>query len=324
MQDLLIKSEITAEQLVSGIVSIMTTCFGDRILSIYLTGSMNREQLTLSSDIDMTVVFRGTISDAEQNQYMQLQDGLQMLSPLRLDVWAESEAKIRDRPANKATRSSTCLYGEDFFPELTSQPIEHFAMRYVHKSIHYMRVLRGRPEPNPAPFTYPQAGEEFFGYTQFADFAGAEKFTSGIRIIMNMLTTCLTARLAHEKNIEVTTKQDSLEQYAQQFDDEWGNYSRQLVDLIKLELQYQLPSQAEQKQKLQSLLRRLPDFENFMLNHFKPIILANLQSDNKRRRKLALVALMNVQFNDAAIASELASITQIDDTELLETVKRLN
>ena len=75
---------------------------------------------------------------------------------------------------------------------------------------------------------------------------------------------------------------------------------------------------------MKSLLAKLPDFENTMLGYFKPLILENLQSDDRRRAKLALVALKNVQFHDEAISDALRTITEIDDMELLQTVKTLN
>ena len=260
MQELTIQSEISAETLVNGIVSIICTCFEERILSIYLSGSFNRNQLTLSSDIDMSIIFQGTMTDAEYERFMQLRQGIQLLSPLRLDMWAESEDKMKARPANFATRSAKCLYGEDFFSDLPVQPIEHFAMRWIHKSIHYISVLRGRPQANPLPLSYPQAEDDFFGYTTFADFDTAEAFTKGIRIIVNMTTACSTARLAIEKGIEVTSKQDSVEQYKAHFDDEWGDYLIDIVKLIKMDLQYQFPSQADIARKIEVTLSKITRF----------------------------------------------------------------
>lgn len=324
MQDLLIKTEISAERIVESVVSIIKTCFGERILSIYLSGSFNRNQLTLSSDIDMTIIFCGRMSDAEYARFMQLREGLQPLSPLRLDMGAESENKIKARPANVAMRSANCLYGEDFFHALSPQPIEHYAMRWIHKSIHYMSVLRGRPQPNPIPLTYPQTDDDYSGYTQFADFDGAEAFTKGIRIIVNMITACSSARLAIDSGIEVTTKQDSITQYREHIADEWSDYIIQIVHLIKIDLQYRFPSQSDEQERLKTVLEKLPDFENAMLEHFRPVIVENLQSDDRRRRKLALVALKNVQFHDESIASALSAISDSDDMELLQTVKSLN
>ena len=324
MQHLVIQTKISVEDIVNGVTNVIRSCFRDRILSIYVSGSLNRAEITPTSDIDITVVFRDRMSDAEYNQFMQLRQGLQVLSPLRLDMWSEAEEKLRDRPANKALRSAMCIYGEDFFPSLPHQAIEHFAVRYIHKSIHYMRVLRGRPQPNPAPLNYPQADDDYLGYTQFADFEGIQSFTSGVRIIVNMLTACLSARLAIAHKLEATTKQESIDLYATHINDQWADYSRELVTFIKSHLRYELPSNAEDKSTLQALLQRLPDFENDMLHHYKPIILENLQSKDRRRLKLALVALMNVQLDDADIKTAVASITEFDDMDLLQTVKELN
>jgi len=53
------------------------------------------------------------------------------------------------------------------------------------------------------------------------------------------------------------------------------------------------------------------------------VILANLQSDDRRRKKLALVALKNIQVRDYEIISALNSIADFEDIELLHTVKSL-
>jgi len=187
MQKLLLQTQIRSDQLVQSMADLIVMVFQDRILSIYLGGSYSRDQLTVTSDIDLTVVFRNSVSAEETERFMALRETLQTLSPLRLDLWPIAEDKIKARPASAAIRSSYCLYGEHFLHTVPAQSVEAFAMKSVHKSIHYMTVLRGRPRQNPFPLAYPDEEDVFYGYTQCGDFAEAQTFQPGVRIILNML-----------------------------------------------------------------------------------------------------------------------------------------
>ncbi|MCA9913828.1 MAG: nucleotidyltransferase domain-containing protein [Anaerolineae bacterium] len=324
MQDLTLRTQLSMQQLVHNIADMVVAVFGDRILSVYLGGSFSRGQLTETSDLDMNVVFRGSLSDEEYEHFMTVRTALQPFSPLRLEMYPTDESKIKSRPADASTRSSICLYGEDFLPDVPALTIEAFAMRSMHKAIHYMTVLRGRPNRNPLPLDYPDATQSYYGYTQYGDFDGAQAFQPGTRIILGMLARCTTALLAIEHGIEAQTKPESIQQYRTIIDGEWGSFVQDVYDVIKTELHYELPQNVIVQKHLSQLLHRLLAFENDAIARFKPTIVASLQSDDRRQKKLALVALKNIQMNDSDILQALAAITECDDEALLNEVRAKN
>lgn len=323
MQNLMIDYQISIEQLVNSVVTMTVTMFKERVLSIYLSGSLSRSQMTLSSDIDLIVVFRGSVPPEEEKHFMEFRSILQTLSPLRLDMWVEPEDKMKERPASASMRASQCLYGQPFLKDVPLQTIEAYSMRSIHKAIHYMTVLRGRPQINPSPLDYPDSQDIYFGYTKQGGFADAESFQQGTRIIVDMITRCTTAIIAIELGIESDTKQDSVDTYASKIDGKWGGFIKEVYHFIKHDLQYCLPESDESQKRFIALCGQLLDFENDTLMQFKPIIIQCLASSDRRQRKLALVALKNIQVHDETIINLLA-ISDSDDKGLLDLVKSLH
>jgi predicted nucleotidyltransferase len=322
MQALTVQHQLSVATVVDQIVNIVLVTFEKRIVSIYLGGSLSRGQMTVYSDIDMTVVFSGTVSNLDYERFMKIREALQALSPFRLDMWPVSEEKLKSRPANQSVRQSRCIYGEPFLTHVPAQTIEAFAMQSIHKAIHYMTVLRGRPNPNPAPLNYPDEQAPFFGYTQFGDFDGDNAFKPGTRILVDLITRCTTAVVAAEHSIEANTKSESLQLYQMHVGGQWTSYMNEGYQLIRDELHYQLPTTPDQQARLTAVCETLLAFENDMLNTFKPIIINRLQSDDRRQRKLALVALKNIQFADADVRQALHAYPYDDADHLLNSVRK--
>jgi predicted nucleotidyltransferase len=317
------EQDIPADQVVESVVKTMCTNFGGRILSIYAGGSYSRGQIGRTSDIDMTIVFVERVSDAEYDRFMALRDALQRLSPFRLDIWPESERKLKSRPASAAVRSARCVYGEAFLHTVPAAAIDPFAMSFIHKAMHYMAVLRGRPSPYRAPVNAPDADDPFYGYTRYGEPDGPDAFKEGTRIIISMATCCATALLATDARLEVGSKQESLDCYAQSIGGQWAGYIAQLHDTLNLRLGYRVPTDAAEHASVRALLARLPAFENDTLARFKPVILRHLRGDDPRMRTLALVTQKNIQFLDDDTADALDRTGRLENSDLYWSVKAL-
>jgi hypothetical protein len=117
------------DNLLLGLIGLFQVAFPARILSYYLGGSysdgtaVGHDRFPNSSDVDLFVIFRGTIEEAEHTTFERIFAACRLISPIPLDAHAYSEDDLLQRPGKDAPQSSflnalikvagVLIYGDD-------------------------------------------------------------------------------------------------------------------------------------------------------------------------------------------------------------------
>src|SRR5438270_9226436 len=100
------------DNLLRGLINLCEASFPARIRSYYLGGSysdgtaVGHDRSPNSSDVDLFVIFRSTVEEAEHTTFERLVAACRLISPLPLDAHAYSEDDLLQRPGKDAPQSS--------------------------------------------------------------------------------------------------------------------------------------------------------------------------------------------------------------------------
>jgi predicted nucleotidyltransferase len=105
------------DQLLIDLIGNYERSFPDRIRGYYLVGSYSDRSAVPDSDIDMGVLFKGSLTDDERQRFRQLTHERSLLSPVRLDCSALDEAHFLKEAAAGA-KMALVVYGEDVLDQI--------------------------------------------------------------------------------------------------------------------------------------------------------------------------------------------------------------
>src|SRR5215472_15392949 len=177
----------------SHIVERYETHFPGRIGACYLTGSYAEGNAVEWSDIDVYVLFKDAFVSEEAAQAELLGRALAPLTPLRLDLHAESEQSQDSLPGflrAAVKQTSVLLYGEDTRERMSLPGREEYTRDATAVALQFLLWLH-QAENITYPLAYPDPDGAFFGYDQLqvlSDSSERAKARPGIRLLVE--TAC--------------------------------------------------------------------------------------------------------------------------------------
>jgi hypothetical protein len=269
--------DAVADRVLGGFIGICDLVFPGRVRAYYLTGSTadgtavrTPGDALNSSDIDLTVVFAGTLSDSEAVRFSQVRGACEQLGGLgldQLDASAVGEtALFRDGDVTLKT-ASRLLLGQDIRDAVPLPRPEEHIRRAIRISTDVMAALRGTSALQPtAALTYPDPGGEFYGY-DFRD----ERYggVPGTRLLIDGLTWGATAVLAIQTGLLAGTKRDAIRLHREHVNDEWSALLVELYERSKLRWWYGIPQRDLDRQLLRRLCGRVLALERYLLDVYR-------------------------------------------------------
>jgi hypothetical protein len=263
-------------EILCGLVEICELLFPGRIRAYYLTGSsLDGTAVRLpgdslnSSDIDVTVVFKGTLGEGEAARFKRCRAACEALSGLgldQLDASAVGERTLTQEGSLTLRGPSLLLGGEDIRHQVPLPRLDEHIRRAVRTSTDIMATLRGVPATAIAPpLAYPDPAGECYGY-DFGDPAyGGHR---GTRLLVDGLCWGATAVLAIKAACYATSKREAVRLYQELIADEWGTLVEQVYQRCKGEWRYALPPTSDSRHQLRHLCQRVLAFENHLLETY--------------------------------------------------------
>src|SRR5215469_13494048 len=258
------------------------------------------------SDIDVYVLFKDAfVSEREAAQAEQLGRALAPLTPLRLDLHAESEQSQDSLPGflrAAVKNTSVLLYGEDTREHMSLPGREEYTRDATEIALKFLLWLH-QGENVTYPLAYPDPDGAFFGYDQLqflSDSSDRAKARPGIRLLVESACRMGTALLAFKTDCSVSTKRQSVQTYRERINDEWAPFLEAMFEKGKLCWSYNLPEQIEERAQLRGLCERMLPFENHYLRAHRAYLLAQLGSHNEAARQCAVQGLKQVKYPDEA------------------------
>ncbi|HEX5503315.1 MAG TPA: nucleotidyltransferase domain-containing protein [Thermomicrobiales bacterium] len=322
------------DAILRGLIEVVEAAFPDRVRGYYLKGSYAGGGAVATSDIDLTVVFKGgALSDQEEERIQRVGEARSQGSSARIDLDAVGERCLRqgvassgDSPrggylAYEAIRLKTAsllLYGEDIRDDL-SLPMPE---AYIHLVTHAPcdcsgRVLRGATML-VFPLTYPDPTGEFYGYDVFRLGNVYSPTGRGTKDLVASAGWIATALIALKAGRYVGSKSDSLRLYRECINDEWMTFLADLYEYCRSRWAYLVPEDEVERQRLRALCRRMLAFENHYLAVYEDYLLAELRSANVAAQLAAIRRLGQVIYRDGEVAAELRALAGSGDEPLRE------
>jgi len=310
----------SVDQLLSGLIGIYERSFPDRVRGYYLVGSYSDRSAVPDSDIDMGVLFKGSLANDERQRFRQLTHDYSLFSPIRLDCVALDEAHFL-KEATAGVKMALLVYGEDVLDQIPLEPIDKKIRHSMIGAFHYIWILRQKAHNLIFPLAYPDTDGAFFGYERWGTFYGGSAFGPGIRVIVNMVTLVATTTVALKAHQHVGTKSQSIQLYREHIGDQWAGFLEDVYTTFKTEWQYRLPESEAQRGYLRALCAQLLALENNFLAMCREPILANLRHDDDAIKRQAVECLRRIAYRGADFVEALVEWANAGDQELRPTVE---
>lgn len=324
----------SVDRLLRGVIGRFEAAFPARIRCHYLKGSYTDGSAVSTSDLDLAVVFKGTLDGAEEERAARLAEECTLLSPLKLDVDALAEDRLLPKDVraaagdglfvNESVRLKTAslpLYGEDIRDRIPLPPLDLYR-RHVTRApyVNYALVVRDTPTL-VFPLAPPDPAGEFYGY----DVRRADNQYSptgvGTKDLVASVGWTATALVALHAGRYVGRKSDSLALYRECIGDEWAGFIGEIFARCRDAWAYLIPADPADRRLLRDLCARMPAFENHYLARYRDYLLDRLRRGDADDRLFAARRLGEVVYTDAETRAALRAIDPGDNGALRAAIR---
>ncbi len=312
------------DNILVGIVGIFETVFPNRIRAYQVTGSYSNKTAIGSSDIDMTVIFKGkSIDDQEEKRCSQISSYCSLLSSVELGFECIDEGKLlrlnTEFPythfaiVNKI--GSLLVYGEDIRDNMLLPPLDAVVWTYMEAMYHEHQCLlaqrRQSSEVLTFPLRYPEPEGEFYGYVN----------RRGIFDLVLSTGLAVTIFCAIKAQRYVASKSDCPSIYAECINDEWTPFVQEVFKKCRYQWEQRVPKDEEGQRQLREICRQMLAYENHFLSVFREYLLAKLRDPDSNNQMLAAQWLGRIIYPDEEVLSTLKSLENTHNKELHQVVK---
>lgn len=281
-----------------GIVGIYETAFPGRVRGYYLTGSFADGSSVGISDLDLMLLFKGALSEAEKERARDLERHCGWLSPVRLDLWFVGETSLA-REAVALKLGSLPVYGEDVRERLALPPLPIYTRDAMDFGQYFLRWVLRRAERLRFPLDYPDPGGAFYGY----DTVRVPEWyppgtTRGIKELVTSATRAATGLVALQAGRYAGTKSGGILAYRQSVGGEWADYLDELYASGKQRWRYSVPDAPDERERLRLLCARTLDFERHFFAVLRDMLLVSARSPDVEARVFAAERLAALLYTD--------------------------
>lgn len=327
------------DDLLVHLITLFEMSFPARICSYYLGGSysdgtaVGHDQSPNSSDVDLFVIFRGTVAEDESTNFQRLVAECQLAGPVQVDAHAYSEDDLFQRSRKDTTQTSflnalikvagVLVYGDDLRADLPSVPFSRYVLDVIESGIFHLGIPRQREmltyplvTPLIPPLAYPNPDGEFYGYDMVPARSDAPH---GTRVLVALTAWVATLILALETGHHAGQKSQSIQLCKEYLpNDKRTQLVAAIYDLCKGACKYALPSSEEDRERLHGLCRETLPLENEYLRIVHDYVLAQLQHGGVQEKRQVLRIMQSVLYQDNEIMATLETLTH-DTDETVQT-----
>ncbi len=289
------------DEILCSAIHIFETVFPERIRGYYLVGSLADGTAIPTSDIDMKIVFKDRFRDETERKKAEATcyDVFVRDSPFASDVTTRDEETVFGSSSLRLVikAGSLLIFGEDIRDNLALPSINQHIWDTMFRASVFCFAERIRPnlEFQGFPLAYPDASDEFYGYT----------YQQQTTVFHSCVCAIATAIITSQAKTYVFRKSDCLPLYEQNINDEWTPLVRDVYEICRGQWEYRIPETEADRQLFASLCRQTLTYENRFLELYRNYLLRELKQEADSRKLQAAKRLGEIIYPDAEVVEAL-------------------
>ncbi len=245
------------DEMLTGVITVYEAAFPNRIRGYYLVGSYGDNTPVSTSDIDLEIIVKGSLTPEEDARQQAIKDGLRAIAPIGLDLPLNAEDDLHKIDTVAIVQASKFVYGEDTRTSIPLPSIDLY-LRRITTPVQRGLTFRFRTENVTLPLNYPLPDDEFYGYVP-ERWKGAHGDIKMWVLNIGWLTTFL---IAQQAGIFVPSKRHMLPLYRDHINDEWTEFLTEVYENGRTRWAYNLPESTQEQALMRDLCRQTLAFEN--------------------------------------------------------------
>jgi hypothetical protein len=269
------------DDVLRGVVGLYELVFPGRVRGYYLKGSYASGTAVATSDIDVEILFKGSLDGAELDKAEGLIASCRLLSSVGLDLGPTGEDAFLqpgapDRTPPTLKLGSRLLYGEDIRDRIALPPVRVWVQSLMYGQPSFMARIRGGTPVLRYPLGYPDAHGDFLGYDRAAVKCRDGVSRPSTKDLVRIVTGAASAIAAWRGGRYVVSKSQSVAAYRDVIGGEWAGFVEEIDARCRAEWTYLVPEQPAARQRLRALCERALAFENHFLECLRDFLLEEL------------------------------------------------
>jgi predicted nucleotidyltransferase len=251
-------------------VEALLAAFPNRLRVIYLFGSYAAGTAVPASDLDLFIVFHGTVRAGEHEHARAVGDASSHSLGVGVDVMTIGDSALLQDGHFRIAAAGVPIWGEDLRDRLPPVSLATYLRNYSRAPIDYMRVIRGVDHLDE-PVVYPDPDGEFFGYDAQLLYPG--NFPAH-NVKAMVATACWigTATIGLRFGRTAASKTEGVALYRALVGGRWGEFVADLYTVVKERWGYLVPPDEFDRRRLRAWCAQLLELENDYLalyRHFR-------------------------------------------------------
>jgi hypothetical protein len=296
--------------------------FPQRVHSCYVIGSYAERAGVPTSDVDLTIIFKGAFVSAEERaQAPTVAKDCAASSAIELDVEVEEEAQVRQGASPMLKLASLHVYGADLRASVPLLPLGIWTRDRMHSS--YWRIVRlfARPMPVRYPLAYPDPSAEFLGYDRRTIRLPDGSEVPSTRDLIRSVGWAATALIAWKAGRYVARKSDVHQIYGAAVGQDWAPLLEDIHRLCRERWHYRIPDAPSERAQLRAICERTLGFENAFLAQYREYLLAELHGADDAGQRQALWVLSRLPLTDMAMRQAVQSLAARASPEIRQSAR---
>lgn len=289
--------------------------FPRALLSAYVTGSYANAYAVPTSDVDLFLVFDGTLSKKDEKLAQQIHSKLEHITP-SLDLVFRGLSNLLEVGVVGMPDSFLHVFGEPLHQKIRPPAIEDYAYSAMHGGYLRMQLTR-KSKPYRVPLKFPKERSSLKGYDWREKIHFQGKTFDSIKEIVVLTGWMATGLTAWKGRVFVPTKNQAVELFKSKIGGPFAADFETITQLCRNQCAYKVPENPKDFKDLQSLLPKVLAFENFFMENYQDFLIENLNSPNPIRVHTSLLRLGEIVYPNARSIQALQDL-KLKDAKLEE------
>jgi|GEM_PF-6861462 Nucleotidyltransferase domain. len=299
--------------------------FSKKLLSAYVTGSYANGYAVSTSDVDLFLVFEGTITPEDEKIRDEIYAQLEHITP-PLDIAIRGLPKLLEAGDEGMREHFLHVFGEPVHLQVPLPLIQDYAYRGMHSG--YLRMQHTRKsKPYIWPLKYPEEQSPLKGYDWREKIIVNGKSFDSIKEIVVLTGWMATGLIAWKGQTFVPTKNHVVKLFKEVIGGPMADDLELITNLCRTKLAYLVPESEEGLKELQDLLPKVLAFENFFLENYQDFLIENLKNENPVRVRTSITRLGEIIYSNDRSLKALQEVSQNEPAcaeELKQSIAQLS